>query len=160
MLITLVTNPITPLVTQAYAKGNYIWIKTMLRKMNYTSIFISFDIIILIFISPYIYPLWIGNKIEVPRNLSITVGVFAIINVIVNPYSTFLNGIGKIRILVILAPLGVFMFIGGSMYLSYWLKDVIAISISLSLSSLIGLVVIPLSIKKNLKYKNLNHIKY
>ena len=76
------------------------------------------------------------------------------------PYSTFLNGIGKIRILVILAPLGVFMFIGGSMYLSYWLKDVIAISISLSLSSLIGLVVIPLSIKKNLKYKNLNHIKY
>ena len=65
------------------------WIKTMLRKMNYTSIFISFGIIILIFISPYIYPLWIGNKIEVPRNLSITVGVFAIINVTVSLFNIF-----------------------------------------------------------------------
>ena len=70
-----------------------------------------------------------------------------IINVLTTS-STFINGIGKLRIMVILAPLGIGIFIVFSILLAKLMGDVVAISIALSLTSVVGLTFIPLELRK------------
>lgn len=156
MLISLIAAPVLPLVTQAYASQDYTWIRSMLKKMNMVSFLIVAGTIIMIIVSPFIYHIWIGNKVAIPFNLSVSIGIYTIINVLVTPFSTFINGIGKIRILVILAPLGIGMFIGFSMLFAKLMGDVVAISIALSLTSVVGLIVIPMELRKYFKnnYRN------
>lgn len=150
LLINQVTAPLAPLVTQAYAKQEISWISNMLNKMKKISIAVVLLTIVMIIMSPWIYHLWIGNKVLIPRSLSIAVGLYAIINVLVNPYSIFLNALGKIQILVNLAPLGIFIFIGGCFLFDFLFHEVYAISMALSFSSLVGLVIIPPVIRKTL----------
>lgn len=149
MLISLVTAPILPLVTQAYAKQDYIWLRSMLRKMNMISLLIVTGTLLMIIVSPFIYRIWLGDKVSIPFNLSVAIGIYTIINVLVNPFSVFINGIGKIRILVVLAPIGIGMFIGLSIFLAKQMGEVMAISIALSLTSVVGLIVLPLSLRKH-----------
>jgi len=148
MVMGIITAPLLPLVTQAYARNDYAWLKSMLKKMNLISLFLTGGIVIMIFISPYIYHIWIGNKVTIPFNLSVAIGIYTILNVLVNPFSLFLNGIGKIRILVILAPVGIGMFIGFSILLSHLIGNVIAVAIALSINSIVGLIIVPLTLKK------------
>lgn len=148
MVMSLIATPLLPLVTQAFAKKDYNWINSMLQKMNLVSLIMSSGVVLLIFISPVIFNIWIGEKVRIPFDLSIAIGLYTIINIITVPFSIFINGIGKIRILVILAPFTIGVFIGLSIILSRILNNVIGVSIALSLSSLIGLIVTPFVLKK------------
>ncbi|MBN1181856.1 MAG: oligosaccharide flippase family protein [Bacteroidales bacterium] len=151
MLIGLITTPVLPLVTQAFARQDLSWIRSMLRKMNVFSLVLVVGTIIMIIISPIIYRIWIGTKLSVPFGLSVTVGIYAIINILTTPFSTFINGVGKVRILTILAPLGITIYLGSAILFSKLLNNVIGVPIALSISSLIGLVAIPLTLNKYLK---------
>lgn len=156
MIIGIITLPVLPLVSQAFAIKDNDWLRKMLKKQLILASVISLGTLVMIFLSPIIYKLWIGNKVIIPFRLSLTLGVFAIIQVINTPFSTFLNGIGKIWILVILSPIGIVIFLGSSIILSRLFNDLIGISIALSLTSLIGLIVTPLKLKKILK-RNYNN---
>ena len=150
MVISLITAPLLPLVTQAYAKRDYHWITSMLNRMKIISLCIASGTILMTIVSPFIYKLWIGGKVLIPMRLSVAICVYTIINVMVNPYSVVMNGIGRIRILVLLAPVGIVMFITLSIVLTKLLNDVVSISIALSLTSIVGLIVLPREIKKQL----------
>jgi O-antigen/teichoic acid export membrane protein len=154
MVLSLIIGPVLPLITQAYAKQDYMWIRSMLRKMNMFSLLIGTGTILMIIISPFIYHIWIGTKVNIPFNLSVAIGIYTIISALLTPSSIFLNGIGKIRILVILAPVGIGMFIGLSILLSRLLNNVIAVSISLSIMSIAGLIVQPIELNKYIGEKN------
>lgn len=150
MIIGLFTAPLIPFVTREFAKENVSWVRTSLKKAMILSLMVCLGTVVLIFLSPYIYKIWLGDKIEVPFRLSVFIGIYTIINVLVNPLSSFMNGIGKINILVWLAPIGVAMFIGGCFLFDYFLDDLIAIVLALSLTSIIGLIVEPFVLKKYL----------
>lgn len=93
-------------------------------------------------------------KVVIPFNLSVAIGFYTIIRVLLNSFSTFINGMDKIRIMVILTPLGIGMFFGFSILPSNLLKNVIAISIALSINRIVGLMVIPRSVKLALGTNN------
>jgi O-antigen/teichoic acid export membrane protein len=154
MFIGLVTAPVLPLVTQAYARQDYAWIRSMLRKMNYFSWLVVAGVVLMILISPFIYHIWIGDKVEIPFHLSVAIGIYTIINVINAPFSTFISGTGKVRILTILAPVGIGMFIGFSILLSRLLNDIVGVSIALSLTSIVALFVLPVELYKHIGRKN------
>ena len=148
MLMGLITATVQPLITQAYALKDFTWIKSMLRKQLLVAFLFSLGTVLLIVFSPFIYKIWIGNMISIPFNLSAAIGIYTIIQVVIIPFSTFINAIGKIRILVILGPLSMLLFVGFSIGLSRLLEDVIAIPIALSLISLPALVIIPPILRK------------
>lgn len=148
LLISLVTTPILPLVTKAYTLKDFSWLKSMLKKLNVASLLLIVLTILLVILSDFIYDLWIGDKASIPRHLTIAVALYTIINITVNPYATFINGIGKIKFLVILGPLGIILYLGGSLLFSFILNDVVAISFALSLASILGLFIIPYKVKK------------
>lgn len=151
MVIGLFTAPLTPFVTREYAKENLAWVRGSLKKSILLSAIVSLGTVVLILLSPYIYKLWLGDKIEIPFKLSAFIGIYTIINILVNPLSSFMNAIGKIDVLVWLAPIGLGMFIGGCFLFNMWIDDVISIVLALSLTSIVGLIVEPFVLKKYLK---------
>ncbi len=150
VLISLLTAPTLPLVTQAYTKRDYNWIRFMLRRINKMSYLIVAGIIIMIVLSPLIYRVWIGDKATIPFMLSASLGIYAIINVLQIPYSTFTNGTGKILINTILSPISIGVYVILSILLSKWLDNVIGVSLALSITCLIGLIILPGWLRKQL----------
>jgi len=150
LIIGLFTAPLTPFVTHEYAKQNLEWVRNTLKKAIMLSIAVSLGTIVLILISPYVYKLWLGDKIDIPFNLTVYIGIYTIIIVLVIPLSTFMNAIGKINILVWLAPVGVIMFIGGCFLFDVLFGNLTAIVLALSLTSVVGLIVEPFVLKKYL----------
>lgn len=151
MLISLITAPILPLVTQAFARRDFTWIRSMLRKLNIVSLILVGGTGLMIVLSPIIYKIWIGDKVIIPFGLSLVIGIYTMLSIMVTPYSTFLNGTGRIRLLVILAPVGIATFIGFSILFSRLLDNVIGVPIALSISALVGLLIIPPELRKYLK---------
>lgn len=151
MAIGLFTAPLTSFVTREFAKENLAWVRASLKKALMLSSLVSLGTIVLILLSPQIYKLWLGEKIEIPFKLSVFIGIYTIINVLVTPLSSFMNAIGKIDILILLAPIGVGMFIGGCFLFDMWIGNVSAIVLALSLTSIVGLIVEPFVLKKYLK---------
>jgi O-antigen/teichoic acid export membrane protein len=150
MLITLVCAPVVPLVTQAKARGDNEWLKITLKRLTKISYLFCLATIVLIVISPQIYKLWIGNKVNIPFELTVFIGIFTIISILVNPYSNFINGLGKVKILTIMSPIGIAMFIGFSMLFGYYIHDVYTVALALSLTSIIGMIIIPPVVNKNI----------
>lgn len=149
-LIALITAPVGPLVTQAYAKNDKSWIRGMFRKMSKLSLLISGGVILMVLMSGFIYQLWIGDRVQIPFMLSALVGAYAITNILSNPYSVFLNSTGNIRILVILAPLSILVFAGFCFLFSWWLNDVISIPLAMFASNFVGLLAQPPVLKKTI----------
>jgi len=151
MLMSIITAPGHSLITQSFARGDYDWTKKLLKNQVLISIALVCFTIVIILTSPIIYRLWLGDKISISWGLSIAVGIYSIISVLNAPFSTFINAIGRIKILIIIAPISIISFIGLSIILSNVFNNVIVISIALSLTSMIGLILIPWKINKVLK---------
>lgn len=142
-VISMITAPLGPLVTQALAKNDKGWVKNMLKKSNKTALLISAGSLLLVLVSPWIYKLWLGNRVAIPFMLSLVVGLYSITNIVNTPYSVFINSTGQVRILVLLAPVTILIFWGGCYFYSWLLKDVISIPIALLTANLSGLVIMP-----------------
>jgi O-antigen/teichoic acid export membrane protein len=151
MMIGLITAPILPLVTQAFSKNDINWLRNMLKKQMMIAGVFAIGTILMIVVSPFIYQIWIGDKVSIHYNLSVAIGIFAIIQVLKTPFSTFINGIGKIKIIVVFAPVEIGMFIGFSILFAKLLNDVVAVSIALSLTSTFSFVLVLLTLHKYLK---------
>jgi O-antigen/teichoic acid export membrane protein/glycosyltransferase involved in cell wall biosynthesis len=151
MIFGLVCNPIMPLVTHAFVKKDNIWLRATLKRLTYFSLLFSAGVILMVFLSGWIYKLWLGDKVSIPFELSVAVGAFTIINILLAPFSNFINGLGKLKILTILSPVGVGLFVVSAIVLSKWLHSVIGVSIALSITSLIGLIILPIEIRKIIK---------
>lgn len=156
MAIGLFVAPLVPMVTQAFAKQNYQWIRRMLNRSLLLAGAIVVGTVVLILIAPWVYEVWLGDKIEVPYSLSVWVGIYTIVSVLVHPFSAFINGLGKINILVWLAPVGIAMFIGGCFVFDSIVGSIEAIIMALALSSVVGLFAEPPVIYKSLKVSNSN----
>jgi O-antigen/teichoic acid export membrane protein len=160
MLIGIVCAPILPLVTQAYANGDFAWLKSTLRILVYLSLLFSIGTLILIFTSNWIYRIWIGDKIIIPFDLTVAIGVHSIISILNTPFSNFINGMGKVSILTKLALFFVVIFIGFSYILAMVLNNIISVPIALIITSLVGLIVVVYTVLKNLNFKNTNTSNY
>jgi O-antigen/teichoic acid export membrane protein len=95
---TIIVSPIWSAVTDAYTLGEFGWLRTTLKKLNYVSLIFTFGIVTMVFVSPLFYKFWIGNRVYIPLELSVSMGFYAIINIWLSPYSSYVNGLGKLRI--------------------------------------------------------------
>jgi O-antigen/teichoic acid export membrane protein len=111
MAYFILLSPFWSAVTDAYSKNDYGWIKASLRKLNILSGAVVVCLIILLLISPYIYKMWIGNKLFIPFSLSLIITIYLIIQVISSPFTNFINGFGKLKLGLYLIALKLIVFI-------------------------------------------------
>ena len=94
----LVSAPLWSAYTDAYHRGDFDWIRHMLRKQLMVFGCIIVALFTLVGISKPVIMLWIGGHFEVPLILVISVSTFVLASSWVNIFAFFLNGVQKIRL--------------------------------------------------------------
>lgn len=117
MAITIILSPIWSAVTDAYAKGDFVWLKSTLKKMNRIGyLFIALAAIQLLF-SNFIYKIWVGDKVSIPFILSLAMFFDIAWSSFSAVYSSYINGFGKLKLditivwfrLLVFVPMAIFL---------------------------------------------------
>jgi O-antigen/teichoic acid export membrane protein len=111
MLYIMMLTPFLSAFTEAYTKKEYEWIKTILKKLNAIWIVASLGTIVLMFGYKLFFFLWVGDKVNVPLNLIIVLGISAITKMYSATYTLFLNGIGVIKMQFIALLIQAILFV-------------------------------------------------
>jgi len=150
-------DPFWPLYTDAYQKKDFKWIKQTLIRLN--KLFIPFVIlvVILVMIAKPIISLWIQKELLIDFRLIVFMGIFVIIRVYGIIYMYFLNGIGKIRLQLILFIIGAVINIPISIY---FVKDLNLGSSGVILGTIVSILsmtlILPIQTFKILKKSESN----
>ncbi|RYE13434.1 MAG: LPS biosynthesis flippase [Rickettsiales bacterium] len=102
-VFTIVITPFWSAFTDAYTLNDFQWIKNIFNKMYLYWIFTIVIAVILVIVSPLLYKLWLGNiVINIPILLSISMVLYVAGFSWLMIHCYLLNGIGKIRLQLIL----------------------------------------------------------
>lgn len=111
MLFSIVLTPIWSATTDAYVRSDFPWIEASMKKVEKLLIASFGVLLVMVLLSEYVYRIWIGGDIHIPLSFSLTMGLYTYILVISLSYSSFLNGIGKLRLQVINIILAAIIFL-------------------------------------------------
>jgi O-antigen/teichoic acid export membrane protein len=98
MVFTIIVTPLWSAFTDAYAQNDFEWIRTTISTMKKIWLALSILSIVLLAFSPWIFKLWLGNKVTVPFSLSVAMASYVIVYIWQTFHVFFLNGIGKIQL--------------------------------------------------------------
>ena len=101
MFINIIVTPFWSAFTDAYTKGDLLWMKNTLGKLEKVWLLAFVCGIIMLAISPYFYKIWIGNDVDVSLFLSFSVMLMILSRTLGNIYMFMINGIGTVRIQLI-----------------------------------------------------------
>jgi len=106
MVFSIILTPLWPAFTDAYAKNDYRWMTGIYSKMTRIFYAVSIALFVMVIISPIVYKIWLGDKISIPITMSIVVSIYMIVNMWDSLQINIINGIGKLRVQVIVTTLG------------------------------------------------------
>ena len=101
MVLTIIITPYWSSITEAYVKGDFEWIKKSMANLLKITGFAIMGVTIMLFVSPFSYVMWIGDKIAIPFSLSFTMALYFILTIAYIPFTYFINGIGKVKLQMI-----------------------------------------------------------
>lgn len=98
MLIVIVLTPFWSAFTDAYVKKDYKWMQQMVRKLENVLLLLVPLLLIMLLLSNFIYKWWIGNSIEIPLSISISVACYFLFQISGTVYMYIVNGTSKVRL--------------------------------------------------------------
>ncbi|MEI6140230.1 MAG: oligosaccharide flippase family protein [Mariniphaga sp.] len=143
MIFSIIISPMWSASTDAFAKGDLHWIKRSMNSMMKLSVLSSVGVLVLILSANLVYRLWVGPDVIIPFSLTIWMGLYTIVVLWSSCFSTFLFGIGKLRVQLINTVIASVLFIPMAIWLSKSL-GVKGIVISLCIINLSGAVLNPI----------------
>lgn len=98
---TIIITPLWSAYTEAWRLGRIEWVKQTMQ--NVRKIFFLFfaGSMLVVVISPWVFKVWIGEKADVPMIMALAVAIMVVLDMWIRIYDFFLNGVGKIRIQMI-----------------------------------------------------------
>jgi len=97
IFITILT-PYWSAFTDAFTKGEFDWIKKVMRNLRLIWLGLLLFVIALFFSSEWIIQLWVGDTVSVDKGLYLVIAMYVLINAYLGIYSNFQNGVGKVSI--------------------------------------------------------------
>ncbi len=98
MIISIILTPYWSSITEAYAMGDFEWIKKSMNNLVKISLGAIIIIVVMLILSPFVYKIWIGNEVQISFTLSSFMSLFFALTVFYAPYTYFINGTGKVTI--------------------------------------------------------------
>lgn len=111
MATNLILAPMWTATTDAYAKGDLDWIKRTINQVQKFLIIVSIGLFFMIIFSEWVYKFWIGCEVHIPLLMSALMGLYVCILIWSLSYSSFLNGIGRLRMQTINTLVAAVLFI-------------------------------------------------
>lgn len=98
MLFILMMDPTWSAVGDAYIRKEFDWIRTTERRLSRVWICFALLSIIQCAIAPFVYDIWIGNKVSVGIPVTICGIVYFTLSMKTMIYNNIINGTGKIKL--------------------------------------------------------------
>ena len=121
MLYSLITAPLWPAYTDAYVRADYLWMQNMWRKMKRILLLSIFGCGLVTMVSPWIYDIWMGNKVEIPFLMTFMVAIYVSIYCWSSLNGTLIVGMGKLKLNSRICLVGMFLHIPLSYLLSHYI---------------------------------------
>ncbi len=117
MISGIVMTPMWPAFTEANIKGDTIWIKTMVSKLQKICFFVFLLSMFMVIVSPYVFRFWVGDKVHVPILLSLVLAFYTSLNTYRTVFCYYANAVGKVNVQLIIVlssgllniPLGIML---------------------------------------------------
>lgn len=117
MAYIIVLMPFWSAATDAYSKKDFLWIKRSINKLIYVFFGTVLVFVLMILFADIFYEFWVGDSVKVPKSLSIIVAFYCILFNWSNTFIYFINGIGKIRLQLIITLIVAVLYIPLAVYL-------------------------------------------
>lgn len=101
MIMHIVLTPFWSAFTDAYEKKDFKWMIKMMKKLELLWLFCIPILSILLLLSNTIYRLWIGEDLKISFSLSLAMSIYTLFEILGAIYMYLINGIGKVRLQLI-----------------------------------------------------------
>jgi O-antigen/teichoic acid export membrane protein len=152
MLFGMIMVPLWSAYTEAWIKKDIDWIKNTIKKLILIWGLVTLGVIIMFIASKFIYRMWVGKEIIVPVSVSAVMAIYVIVNGWCGIFSQFLNGVGKIKLQLIIGLLGALINIPLAIFLGKHL-GIYGVLLSTVLLSALSAVISPVQYLKIINYK-------
>ena len=98
---TIIITPLWSAYTEAWRKGNIDWIKKTMGRIKMIFFVFVLGCAVVVLLTPFIFRIWIGEKADVPMLMAAAVAVMVLLDMWIRIYDFFINGVGKIRVQMI-----------------------------------------------------------
>jgi len=148
-IFTIIIAPFWSAYTDAITKNEYSWIKNALKNLNKIWVLFAFGLLMLLLSSPFVYKLWVGERVNIPFFLSASFALYAALLSWTGMFSQFLNGVGKIKIQLYISifqcvsniPLAIIL----AKYLNFGITGVI---MATNINLIISAIILPIQVRK------------
>jgi len=112
----IIIMPLWSAYTEATSRCDAKWTRNTIKKVNIITVLASIGVCIGIGLFEPFADMWLGKELEYSKLTIIIVAIYMITQMFANNYSSFLCGVGYIRVSVILASVGAIINIPLSIY--------------------------------------------
>ena len=149
MAFSIITAPYWSAYTDAYTTGDFQWIKKSMRQLIMVWGALVVVALIMLFSSKTIYNLWIGEKGKVDFAISFCMMLYTLVVTFGSIFIMFLNGIGKIKLQLIVNLIGMLLFIPLAWFFCVYIKmGTVGIILATIICSSYGVFVAPIEVYK------------
>jgi O-antigen/teichoic acid export membrane protein len=98
VFFSIITTPLWAAITDANHKNDLIWIENTISKLKKIWYLTSIGLISILLLSNQIYKYWIGQQVNIPISISISMCLFVLVHTYNTIYVTYIFAVGKTRI--------------------------------------------------------------
>ena len=96
MVFNIILSPYWSAFTDAYAKGDFEWMKNIHKNLTKVWMLLAGVNILLLALSPLAYKIWLHGSVEIPLTTSISMFIYINVLSFSTMYMILLNGTGKV----------------------------------------------------------------
>ncbi|WP_296349349.1 MATE family efflux transporter [Winogradskyella sp.] len=102
IFFSIVIAPYWSTITEAFVKSDYSWIKKSMKAIfRIWLLVIPILLIIMLIIADWVYKIWVGDNVVIMFSLNISMALFVLIQTFQLIYTNFINGVGRIKLQMI-----------------------------------------------------------
>ena len=116
MVYTIILTPLWPAYTDAYAKKDFVWMNNIYKKMRHIFLILFILIVVITILSPYLFHIWIGDKVSIPLILTVGISVYTLIHCWDSLQVMLINGIGAVKLQSYIIFIGLVLHIPLSLF--------------------------------------------
>ena len=98
MLYSILLSPLWPAFTDAYVKKDFAWMNRVYRRMCKVYLMSVVLLFLLVVFSPFVYQIWIGDKVEIPWEMTVLVALYMAIHSWDLLQVELINGVGAVKL--------------------------------------------------------------
>lgn len=154
MAFNIIITPYWSSFTEAFTKKDFEWIKRSVVNIQKLWLLIPIGLVVMVIIADWFYYLWIGDKVNVPFILNVSMAIFVSTFTYSMVYNYFINGVGKIKLHFIISIVIMLLNIPLSILFARYLEmGVSGIIIASSVCMVLNILFMPLQYYKLINNK-------